>query len=206
MCGRYSLLQTEGLENRFNAEGEITGLVKPDYNIAPGHVMPVIARDQGNKIKMMRWGLVPVWAKDPKIGFKLFNARAETVEEKPAFRSSFKSKRVLVPVDSFYEWKKEGKHKEPYQYSLKDEDIFAFAGLSADWHDPNGNELQTFTIITTDANSLVRQVHDRMPVILNMKDESTWLDPETPIEQLKSLLKPFNSEKMKVKQATQLAS
>ena len=144
---------------------------------------------------MTRWGLIPSWAKDLKIGYSTINARAETVDTKPSFRSAFKKRRCLVPADGFYEWQKVDSSKQSYRITLKDEGIFAFAGLWELW---KGEEkIESFTIIVTDANDFLRPIHDRMPVILEPADYDFWLDGEVQsVETLKGLLKPYSSEKM----------
>ena len=147
---------------------------------------------------MMRWGLVPFWAKEPSIGYKMINAKSETLTEKPSFRKPFKEKRCLVLADGFYEWEKtDKKNKVPYRFVLKNRQPFAFAGLWDVWKTPEGDTLLSFTIITTRANELMERIHDRMPVILNEKDEAKWLDPEfKDTDKLSSLLQPYPSEQM----------
>ena len=163
MCGRYVLQQPERLKKRFNASNSVD--VRPNYNAAPGQLMPVIVKNSPNRIALMKWGLVPSWAKDPKIGYKMINARSEGIQDKPSFRHAIKAQRCIVPSSGYYEWKKEGKDKVPYLFRLISEDIFGFAGLYEHWHGDHGNELETFTIITTSPNELAAIVHDRMPVI-----------------------------------------
>ena len=211
MCGRYELQEIEGLGARFRATS-----VRLDfsarYNVAPGQVMPVITRKDGqNTVEMMKWGLIPSWAKDPRIGNKMINARAETVLEKPSYRKPLQSKRCLVPASGFYEWldthnrelevkgtagKAGAGGKVPYHIYLKDEPIFALAGLYDTWLDPQGQRLNTYTIITTSANSFMERLHHRMPVILGEEAEDIWLDPATPVSGLVSLMVPCAPEKM----------
>jgi putative SOS response-associated peptidase YedK len=140
----------------------------------------------------LRWGLIPSWTKDIRAAKPLINARAETLAEKPSFRSLLKSRRCLVPASGFYEWKKEGNRKIPHYFRLTDEPLFSFAGLYDSWHNPEGVSVSTYTIVTCEANSLVAPVHDRMPVILSRENEERWLapDPITP-EDLKQILVPF---------------
>lgn len=197
MCGRFTLIQIEELPKRFEAEiiGEIT--LKKRYNISPNQPVPIVFQESPNKIEEMVWGLIPHWAKDPKIGNELINARAESLLEKPAFKDSFLKRRCLVPADGFYEWKKEGKEKIPYYIKLKDNSIFAFAGLYDIWKREDGKLIKTFTIITTEPNDLVREIHNRMPVILRSEDEKIWINKEEKnITKLLSLLKPYPSEEM----------
>lgn len=196
MCGRYTLFTTEGLEDRFGVG--LDGLeLQPNYNVAPGQTMPVIVRHGKNELEMMRWGLVPFWAKDEKIGYKMINARAETLQEKPAFRAAFKSRRCLVPASGYYEWLKEGASKTPYLFTLKGEKVFSLAGLYETWTDPQGMQLATYTIITTEPNALAAKVHDRMPAILLPEEEAEWLDNEAvDTVRVTRLLGPFSEDRM----------
>jgi putative SOS response-associated peptidase YedK len=172
------------------------------YNIAP--TQPVAAvrirpGDNNRELVNLRWGLIPRWADDPKIGYSLINARSETVATKPSFRSSFKSRRCLIPATGFYEWqKREGsKQKQPYHIGLKDDQPFAFAGLWDEWHKSDGEVIESFTILTTDANELMRPIHNRMPVILPRADHGAWLDPGLQDrETLTQMLRPFPPEEM----------
>ena len=199
MCGRYTL--TPGLtilQRRFSFTAEQITL-KPRYNLAPSQGAPVIVVEDSRKLKVMHWGLVPFWAKETSIGHKLINARAETLAEKPSFRQSLKRRRCLVLADGFYEWRKvpTGRTKIPMRFVLRSREPFAFAGLWDIWGKPDGSELQSFTIITTEANDLLRPVHNRMPVILPQEAEDEWLDPEVrQVGTLTPLLKPFPSGMM----------
>ena len=145
---------------------------------------------------LCKWGLIPSWAKDPKIGYKMINARAETVAEKQSFRSSFKKHRVLIPANGFYEWKKEGKSKIPFYISLKSGAPFGFAGLLSEWISPEKKQICTCTIITTGANDLLQNIHDRMPVIIKKEEEDMWLHNEEDRNVLQALLKPYPSDEM----------
>jgi putative SOS response-associated peptidase YedK len=197
MCGRYVFVPDNNLKDRFSLKNNIDSLV-PNYNVSPGEFLPVIINDNGNMITLMRWGLIPSWAKDPNIAYRLINARADSVSFKPSFRTAFKHRRCLIPASGFYEWKKEGKHKQPYYFVLKDKSTFAFAGLWDQWLSPDGSEIQTYTIITTDPNSLVNSVHNRMPVILQKEDESIWLENNFENEdKYLSLLQPLPESLMK---------
>ncbi|SFA49107.1 Putative SOS response-associated peptidase YedK [Parageobacillus thermantarcticus] len=198
MCGRFSL--TVGIDQlrslfRFVYAGDIA----PRFNIAPNQEVLTVFEAEGKRIgKMMRWGLVPSWANDPKIGWKMINARAETVDEKASFRRALKRRRCLILADGFYEWKKEGTKKIPYRFTLQNGEPFAFAGLWERW-DKQGEPLYTCTIITTTANELVSAVHDRMPVILPQDMHDAWLDAKLEdAGYVKSLLQPYPAEDMKM--------
>ncbi len=209
MCGRYTLAtQLDLLADRFGAD---PGPVRhtPRYNIAPGQVVPIVMIDSKPQIAMMRWGLVPYWAKDESIGYRMINARSETLAEKPSFRKPLESRRCLVPADGFFEWRQEGsgKRKTPMRFRLKNHEVFGFAGLWDRWRQPDGEMLQTFTIITTDANELVGKVHDRMPVIMPQEAERTWLSSEkVDTKSLLALLTPYPAELMESYQVGELVS
>ena len=166
----------------------------PRYNIAPTQEVAAVRQgEQGRELSMLKWGLVPSWAKDPGIGARMINARAESVADKPSFRSAFKRRRCLILADGFYEWKKTGaRTKQPYYIFLRDRQPFAFAGLWEHWKGPDGGEMPSCTIITTGANELLSELHDRMPVILGEEEYDRWLDPKfDDAETLKSLLGPY---------------
>jgi len=200
LCGRFVKKSSEEeLRKRFGFDDSLGGvMLEPRYNIAPSQEHPVLIVNQDRRLlKMMRWGLVPYWSKDPKIGYKMINARSEGIEEKPSFRGPLKKRRCLVIADGFYEWyKPDKKTKIPYYFSLKSGEPFAFAGLWDLWE--KGDEpLYTFTIITTSPNELMEPIHNRMPAILTQNDEARWLDPEiTESKAVLSLLKPYDAEKM----------
>ena len=199
MCGRYSL--TPGLmilQRRFSFAAEQLSLASR-YNLAPGQIAPVVVGEESGVLKLMRWGLVPTWAKDTSIGYKMINARAETVAEKPSFKRPLQRRRCLVLADGFYEWcKVPGKKtKLPLRFVLKSHEPFAFAGLWDTWVKPEGDELHPFTLITTQANELIQPVHNRMPVILPQENEDVWLDPDNrDLPKLTALLKPYPTEEM----------
>jgi len=196
VCGRYSqTAELETLQKRFRFTVS-RAAPRRRYNIAPAQTAPVILRDDELVMDGLRWGLVPSWAKDPGIGAKLINARSETVQEKPSFRTSFSARRCLVPADGFYEWAK-GPSKTPYRFTRRDGRPFAFAGLWDRWQGAEGAERKTFTILTTEANPLVRKVHHRMPVILREDDEPLWMDPKTSPEALVELLLPCSADEMR---------
>lgn len=201
VCGRYSLFTDYAiLIDRFNVEkmavdeGEYT----PSYNVAPSQQIIAIINDgHKNRLGSLRWGLIPPWAKDEKIGYKMINARSETVAEKPSFRNAFKKKRCLVVADSFYEWQRKDGEKIPMRIKLKNGEPFAFAALWESWKAPDGKTVNTCSILTTEANSLMKSIHDRMPVILTKEEEEMWLDPNVEdVETLKGLLKPYKAEEM----------
>jgi putative SOS response-associated peptidase YedK len=179
---------------------------RPRFNIAPSQDVPVVVgEDEPDRflrvLRFFRWGLVPSWAKDEKIGYKMINARSETVHEKPSFRKALSLRRCLVPADSFYEWKKVGSEKKPMKIPtriyLHGEKLFAFAGLWEEWRKPGGEILDSFTILTTEANSFMRPIHERMPVILKPQDYDTWLNPkEKDVTRVLPLLQPFEPEAM----------
>lgn len=189
MCGRYSLTKPiKTLKEHFQAIAMEMDHNKR-YNIAPSQSVPiVVAREQQRELHAMRWGLIPAWAKDPALGNKLINARAETVHEKPSFKSSLKNRRCLVPADGFYEWQARDKGRVPQYIRLHTSGLFTFAGLWSEW-DSGTEILQTFTIITTNANKELEPVHHRMPVILIPQDYDRWLTPSS--QDLKNLLKPL---------------
>jgi putative SOS response-associated peptidase YedK len=196
MCGRYTLVKkAENIEQRFGATLEKEN-VGQNFNAAPTQVLPVISNADPSAVSFYKWGLIPFWAKDASIGNKMINARAETLTEKPAFRKSLQQKRCLVVADGFYEWKKEGKTKQPFRITLKDNGLFAFAGLWDEWKDDKGNKVQSFTIITTDPNELMAPIHNRMPVILPPAYEKHWLSADLKPADAMELLLPYNAAEM----------
>lgn len=200
MCGRFVKKSgREELRKRFGFEEPTQDvLLEPSFNIAPSQEQPILIVSEDRRIlRMMKWGLVPYWSKDPKVGYKMINARSEGLEQKPSFKTPIKRKRCIVMADGFYEWQKtDPKTKIPYYFKLKSSEPFAMAGLWDFWQ--NGDqELKTFTIITTVPNELMEPIHNRMPVILNERDEARWLDPEiTNPELVLSLLKPYPAGEM----------
>lgn len=177
MCGRYILLRPNDLFERFGVPNWLEGLLD-NADVRPTQLSPVIGMDR--RAELMRWGLVPAWAKDPAMGAKLINARAETLAEKPSFRRPLRSGRCLIPATGFYEWQASptGRGKTKMLFTRADGDMFGFAGLCDVWRDPSGRELKTYTIVTTAPNAVVAPVHDRMPVILTRETEEVWLDPD----------------------------
>lgn len=197
MCGRYTLhTASETLRKHFQVANPVE--LAPRFNIAPSQsVLAVRMGATDREFALLRWGLVPFWAKDKKIGYRTINARAETVASKPAFRAAFRQRRCLIPADGFYEWKPQSRGKQPYYISLQQNNLFAFAGLWERWTSDTGDILESCTIIVTTANDLVGSIHARMPVILNPADYATWLSPsETSAVQLTALLKPYPAELM----------
>jgi putative SOS response-associated peptidase YedK len=195
MCGRYSLVPTENLAARFDAQQEQLSL-QPRYNVAPSQSLPVVVRNSPNRLVEMQWGLIPSWSKEPRAQFSTINARAETIAKSPVFRGPFKSRRCLVPASGFYEWQRTSNGKQPFCIRLKDDDLFAFAGLYDIWHDADGNELYSYTVITTTPNELVAPIHNRMPVILRRDDEDVWLDKATEPARLRALLVTYPAGEM----------
>jgi putative SOS response-associated peptidase YedK len=198
MCGRFTLtVNPADLQDAFE---NVTFPQKfaPRYNIAPTQPILAIPNDESSTAVFFLWGLIPMWAKDPSIGNKLINARAETLAEKPSFRGSLKYKRCLVLADGFYEWKAgAGKTKTPYFIHMNDRRPFAFAGLWDTWTGPDGSPVKTCTIITTDPNDLMALIHNRMPAILHPRDYARWLDPSPQApDALLPLLKPYPDEEM----------
>ena len=210
MCGRYSLTSPlEAVRQLFDVTGG--GNLAPRYNIAPTQTVPVVRRDDaapsGRELAQLTWGLVPSWAKDPAMGARLINARAETVAEKPSFRSAYRRRRCLVPADGFYEWKKENGGKQPYRIAFADNRPFAFAGLWEHWQGKDGSEIESFTIITTDSNATSEPIHDRMPVILPHEDAvDAWMFGEADPDRLKALLRPAPDDYLAVSRVSQLAN
>jgi len=198
MCGRYSLTTApEAMRQLFDIDGPMLNL-EPRYNIAPTQQAPVIriGESRRRELAMMRWGLVPSWSKDgPDSRYSMINARAETVAEKPAYRAAFHDRRCLVPADGFYEWQKQEGGKQPWRFTMKDGAPFVFAGLWESWRQPDGNDLRSYTIIVTGANTLVGKVHDRMPVILDRAAAKAWMS-ETAKNDLLELLQPFDAKLM----------
>lgn len=201
MCGRYKLSETYNeLARLFGLSNSIN--LRPRFNIAPTQdVLAVVddAETKGRRGEMMRWGLVPVWAKDVKIAYSLINAKAETVAEKPAFRDALKNRRCIIPADGFYEWQKlDAKGKQPYAIVMKDRGVFGFAGLWERWTDKaSGEVIRSCTIVTTEPNALLAPIHNRMPVILEPDGYAKWLGEQPATnDELRALLKPYSAKRM----------
>ena len=194
MCGRYFLILTlDDLIEIFGVEKD--GFLEPRYNIAPSQSIPAIRQEEtGRHLVMLRWGLIPPWAKDTKIGYRTINARSETVATLPSFRSAFRKHRCLIPALGYFEWDKQSGSRQPYQIRRRDDQPMAFAGLWERWQNPQDQALiESCTILTTKANEEVSRIHDRMPVILEPPNFSLWLDPdEHRPEKLQPLLRPVD--------------
>jgi putative SOS response-associated peptidase YedK len=204
MCGRFSLTVNEAeLNERFMLSGGIEPY-EARYNCAPTQSLTVITNSERDKLSYQRWGLVPSWAKDVKIGAKMINARAETILEKPSFRTAFSRRRCLVPATSFFEWKQE-KVKTPHVIRLVGGEIFSMAGIWAEWKNPEGKSVISFAIITTEANQAMQALHHRMPVILSKQNESAWLS-DLPQDELSKLLQPCPDEWLEIYEVSNLVN
>lgn len=210
MCGRFTLTASlHEIEERFHATASFSNdAYAPSYNVAPSQMVAAIINGRNEyRLGFLKWGLVPSWAKDPKIGYKMINARSETAFEKASFRQAVKQRRCLIPADSFYEWDRKSGSRIPMRIKLKDEKLFAMAGLWEKWVDANGRPVFTCTILTTRANELMAEIHDRMPVIMHKGDEEKWLDPLlTEPEQLRPLLSPIDSSTMEMYEVSDLVN
>jgi putative SOS response-associated peptidase YedK len=202
MCGRYRLTAKERwLSAYFNLpEQDVHWVTR--WNIAPTQQVATIRQDRNQpkrRFALMRWGLIPYWAKDASIAANTINAVSHTAAETPAFRDPLRRRRCLIPADGFYEWKQKGaKHKQPYSIGMADDSVFAFAGLWDRWTEASGRVIESCTILTTEANSLLREIHHRMPVILKSRDYDRWLDPAiTDPQRVMDLLQPFDGQAMK---------
>ena len=201
MCGRYRLTARERyLAEHFGIDNDIEWA--PRYNIAPTQQVVVIRQDPNHPRRiasLMRWGLIPYWSQDISIGNRTINAMSETAAEKPAFRDAIRKRRCLVPADGFFEWKRlNAKRKQPYNIGMLDGSVFAFAGIWDRWRSGSSEIIESCSILTTDANPLTQEIHDRMPAILEPHQYDLWLDPGvTDPEQLQPLLRPFNPRLMK---------
>jgi putative SOS response-associated peptidase YedK len=197
MCGRYTLASTTPAQLRARFPLGESVQIEQRFNVAPGDdVVAVVMREGAPTGALLRWGLVPPWAEDPRVGFKMINARAETVADKPAYRGPFQRGRCLIVADGFYEWQREAA-RQPFHITRGAGEPFAFAGLRTAWRDPSdpdGELLRSCTIVTTAANAAIQHIHPRMPVILDPADEEDWLDPHTPPGRLHELLQPLPVE------------
>lgn len=196
MCGRYALAFIHGFKTRFEVM-DMQAKLEPRFNIAPTEQVPVVIGGNGNKSVDMRWGLIPFWAKDMKIGNRLINARGETIAIRPAFRAATKSRRCLIPATGFYEWKRTETQKVPYYIHLKEDSLFAFAGLYEHWMSQQNEEVLSCTIVTSRPNEVAAKLHNRMPVILAREQESVWIkDGPLSDSELKEALTPLPAPEM----------
>ena len=198
MCGRFVLLtDLTIITESFNIQN-VACEYKPGNNISPGQqIYAVLRKDNQNTLVNLRWGLIPAWTKDSSIGNKIFNARAETIAEKPSFKNAFQKRRCLIPADGFYEWQKLEKMKKPFRFSLKSGEPFGFAGLYETWLSPDNKQVHTCTIITTEPNELIQPIHDRMPVIVKKELKDVWIDPDNHNQkELLGVLQSYPSEEM----------
>jgi len=195
MCGRFVVKSSKvELEKAFDAHFEVSE--QPLFvDALPSFYLPVIKQNNRGIINLLKWGLIPSWAKDPKIGNRLINARAETIDEKPSFRNSFNNKRCLVLADAFYEW---NENHKPFEIKMKNRSPFAFAGVYDVWNDAEGRPLETFSIITTTPNNMVGKIHGRMPVILESGQYNSFLDGRAEVKDIKKMLVPISDEDIEV--------
>ena len=201
MCGRYRLSKRKQLVEEYFDTAFYEPDWNPRYNIAPTQPVPVIRqnpKEPRRDLSLLRWGLIPSWAKDSSGAARMINARSETAATTPAFRDALTNRRCIIPADGFYEWQRTGKAKQPYCFEVNNGALFAFAGLWDRWKDPNGNWVRTCSILTTTSNAVTSAVHERMPVILDRTDYDLWLDPGmTRVEVVGDLLKPYNARLMR---------
>lgn len=196
MCGRFTITKPEAIKIEFNLREEID--FPPRYNIAPSQTIPIIKQDEHGYYRpgLVRWGLLPSWAKDEKIAYKLINARADTLTEKPAFCDAYKKRRCLIPADGFFEWQRTGSTKQPYYIRMKNKGLFTFAGVWEVWKGKDGKLVESATIITTASNSVIAKLHDRMPLIVTPEQRGFWLDLATdPIHDL-NFVRPYDPFKI----------
>jgi len=198
MCGRFTITIEPAFFQQELDLGKVPAEWTPRYNVAPSQDIPVVLDKDTLDVEMLRWGLIPFWAKDEKIGYRMINARSETIQEKPSFRNAFKQRRCLILADGFYEWQKQSGSapKVPFYFQLADGAPFAFAGIWETWNPTPDETVRSCTIITTEPNNLVAMAHNRMPVILDKDLMWDWLD-EKPAEALQAMLAPYPAEKMR---------
>lgn len=201
MCGRYRLSRRKQIIEEHFDTADWQDDWNPRFNVAPTQPVPVIRqhpKEPIRQVSMMRWGLIPNWAKDPSMAQNTINAKSETAATKPAFRDPLRFRRCLIPADGFYEWKKTGVSKQPFCFEVRDGELFAFAGLWDGWKDPSGQWVRTCSILTTTPNAVTSAVHDRMPVILDPDSYDLWLDPAMQnVAVISELLKPFDARLMR---------
>lgn len=201
MCGRYRLSRRKQIVAEYFDSVSGDEDWSPRYNVAPTQSVPVIRQNRKEPVRelsLVRWGLIPSWAKDSAVAAQMINARSETAGVKPAFRDALKTSRCLIPADGFYEWDKTGKAKQPYCFEVNEGKLFAFAGIWDRWKDSNGKALETCSILTTTPNGVTAAVHDRMPVILDPDSYDLWLDPGMrDVNAASELLKPYDARQMR---------
>ena len=197
MCGRFALHHaTAAVAEHFGVE-QVSFELQPRYNIAPSQPVAVVRQRGARSLDACKWGLVPSWAKDPKIGNRMINARAETIAEKPSYKSALKRRRCLIPASGFYEWRQEGVERVPTYIHAQDESLLGLAGLWEEWRAPDGALLHSCSILTTEANEFMAAIHTRMPVILPLAARDQWLDPEQQdLEALVALLQPLAGDEL----------
>lgn len=202
MCGRSTITASEKIiEVRLGAnfkEDEGRQLLLPNYNVTPTTLQAARTNHSGESITLLRWGLIPPWAKDSKVGYRMINARVETVADKPAFKHALRLRRCIIPMDGYYEWQTDGKSKQPYRIVLTDQALFTCAGLWEEWTDPStGEVVSTYTIITQPSNKALTAIHDRMPAILTPEQESLWLDDDLTTSDHLGLITPYPDDLVK---------
>lgn len=201
MCGRYRLSRRKEILEQYFDNDSLEQEWKPRYNIAPTQLVPVIRQNPRKLLREMsliRWGLIPSWAKDPSIAGKTINARSETAGTRPAFSDSLKSRRCLIPADGFYEWQRTGRAKQPYCSEVREGELFAFAGIWDRWRHPSGNTVESCSILTAQANAVVSAMHDRMPVILGPESYDLWLDRQMQdLTVASTVLRPYDARVMR---------
>jgi putative SOS response-associated peptidase YedK len=198
MCGRFTITIEPAFFQQELDLGQVPSEWTPRYNTAPSQDIPVVLDKDSRDVEMLRWGLIPFWAKDEKIGYRMINARSETIQEKPSFRNAFKQRRCLILADGFYEWQKQSGSapKVPFYFQLADGAPFAFAGIWETWNPAQDEMVRSCAIITTEPNDLVAVAHDRMPVMLDKDMMWAWLE-EKPADDLQAMLAPYPAEKMR---------
>ena len=202
MCGRYALFKLEQLLKHFHWL-QLPADLRPRYNIAPTQPVLALANDKPDRFDFFLWGLIPSWAKDRTIGNRMINARAETLAERPAFRTALRQRRCLVPADGFYEWRSEPDGtRTPMYIRLRSGEPFMFAGLWDKWHDPSGQSIRSCTLITTSPNSMMQTIHDRMPVIVPRDQYQHWLSGSDP----SSVLRPYPPDEMEASAVSRLVN
>ncbi len=208
-CGRYALTSSsKDIAKRYNI-ARVPADIKPNYNAAPGQVMPVVVEneDGSRDLQLMRWGLIPIWAKDPSIGYKLINARDDTIFTKPMWRSVILKKRALIPASGFFEWQKppsgSKERKKPFYIHPKQTDLFSFAGVWSSWQDSSGQEVKSYSIITTEPNKEMSSIHNRMPIMLHQEEEASWLEPsKVSREDVEPYLHPYEDNGLEMYQVS----